>query len=320
MKNTMGVISVVCGVGVSSLLLACGAEVADIQEESAAESSQALLSGTNLVFMSDVTECTTATQANSALVKNRAITGSTPILVTEGNNCVNNSLAYVSYFGVGWGSALARVKAVPGNHDYMNGLDASLFISFVRPAGGLTYRTVDVPNAPTWGVVGLDTNGPDSPDGGMTSDEWNAQIAWLRTKLTQFHDAGKTCVLAYTHHPRYTSGSHGNNDSQRMKDLWQLLYEGGVDLVLSGHDHDYERMYPMDGVGARNESSGMVQIIAGTGGATLRDYGRIHSNSAYRMATKQYGLVELTLNSGSFKTTFVGTNGNTYDAYTRNCH
>jgi hypothetical protein len=317
-RTMMRVCGLVCGVSACSLLFACGGEPTEMDSESISESSQALLSGTNLVFMSDVTECTATTQANSLLVKQRALTGSTPILVTEGNNCTNNPRAYTSYFGVGWGSALPRAKLLPGNHDYMNGLEASLYINYVRPAGGLTYRTVDVPSAPTWGIIGLDTNEPNSA-GGMTQAQWDAQMTWLTARLNEYAST-KTCILVYGHHPRFSSGSHGTPTSQRLQALWKKLYDGGVDVVLSGHDHDYERILPMDGAGNRNDAAGMVQIIAGTGGAGLREFSTPTrpDYSGFRMNDK-YGLVELSLKASSFTSTFVGTDGKSYDSYTKNC-
>ena len=73
--------------------------------------------------------------------------------------------------------------------------------------------------------------------------------------------------LAFWHHPRWSSGAEHGSDPQ-TDTLWRMLYEGGADLVLSGHDHQYERFALMDAAGAA-DPDGMVQFVVGTGGRSL---------------------------------------------------
>ena len=76
--------------------------------------------------------------------------------------------------------------------------------------------------------------------------------------------------LAYWHHPRFSSGVHGSD--RRIAGFWELLHDGGADLVLNGHDHNYERFLPMNPAGLADSTRGMVQIVVGTGGAELRGF------------------------------------------------
>jgi hypothetical protein len=83
-----------------------------------------------------------------------------------------------------------------------------------------------------WHIIVLNSNIGAGPTSG--------QIAWLRADLTA--NAGKACTPAYWHHPRFSSGDHGNNTVSQT--FWSVLYEFNADVVLSGHDHNYERFAP----------------------------------------------------------------------------
>ena len=125
-----------------------------------------------------------------------------------------------------------------------------------------------------WHVIVLDANcteiaggcGPGSP-----------QLRWLRRDLAA-NDA--RCTLAMWHQPRFSSGEHGNDPS--VAPFWDALYEAGADLILNGHDHDYERFAPQDPDGNRDQSRGIVEIVVGTGGGEMRDVGPKVANSIVR--------------------------------------
>src|SRR5205814_2972144 len=89
------------------------------------------------------------------------------------------------------------------------------------------------------------------------------QGLWLKQELEQKHKNG--CVLAYFHKPLFSSGgSHGNDPL--MKPLWQILYHAGADVVINGHDHDYERFAPQDPEGKADPAHGIREFVVGSGG------------------------------------------------------
>lgn len=97
-------------------------------------------------------------------------------------------------------------------------------------------------------------------------------------------------VVAYWHHPAFSSGWHG--DGHRMQPLWPLLYEFGVDVVVNGHDHDYERFAPQDSEGKADPQHGIREFVVGTGGAHLRGFETIRANSEARDAMT-WGVLKL---------------------------
>src|SRR5207302_481855 len=99
-----------------------------------------------------------------------------------------------------------------------------------RPGGYYSY------DLGTWHIIVLNSNCDD-----VSCASGSDQEQWLRADLAA-HPAH--CTLAYWHHPRFSSGEHG--DTAAMSTLYTALYQAGADLVLSGHDHDYERLAPLD--------------------------------------------------------------------------
>ena len=100
------------------------------------------------------------------------------------------------------------------------------------------------------------------------------QLQWLRQDLRQ---SDARCTLAMWHQPRFSSGEHGNDPT--VAPFWNVLYDAGADLILNGHDHDYERFAPQDPNGNRDKDRGIVEIVVGTGGGEMRDIGPPVANS-----------------------------------------
>ncbi len=138
-------------------------------------------------------------------------------------------------------------------------------------------------------------------------------MAWLRADLAA-HPG--TCALAYWHHPVFSSGAHGNN--AQMAEVWRVLDSAGVDLVIVGHDHDYERFAPQDYLGGAN-ASGIREFVVGTGGAALRPFAAVAANSEVRNSTT-LGVLKLTLWPGSYEWKFVAAPGAAFsDSGTAQC-
>ena len=126
-----------------------------------------------------------------------------------------------------------------------------------------------------------------------------------------------TCTLAYWHKPRFSSGQHGNNSG--VQPLWQALYDDGADVVLSGHDHTYERFAPQNPSGQADPTRGIREFVVGTGGAGLYSFPTIQANSEVRNNTT-WGVLKLTLHPTRYNWEFIPVAGQTFtDAGSANC-
>jgi acid phosphatase type 7 len=105
-----------------------------------------------------------------------------------------------------------------------------------------------------------------------------------------------------------------------MKPIWQALYDAGAEVVINGHDHDYERFAPQDPNGVSDPARGIREFVAGTGGKSLRPFGTPITNSEVRNRDT-FGVLKLTLHAQSYDWEFVPVAGNTFsDAGTTECH
>ena len=203
---------------------------------------------------------------------------------------------YTNCYGPTWGRHLWRTFAVPGNHDYQSDRGASFFAYFGSAAGpaGLGYYTHTLGS---WDVFMLNSNLP--------AQAGTPQYEWLRARL---QESGASCAVAVWHHPLFSSGQNGNNAF--MRDVFNLMFQYGVDIVVNGDDHIYERFAPQDANGRAN-ARGIRQFIAGTGGYALYHWGRTQANSEV-FENKTYGVLKLTLKSGSYNWEFVPIDGQTF--------
>jgi len=200
-------------------------------------------------------------------------------------------------FAPAWGSLRPRLLPVPGNHDYdtRGALPYYRYVEGLAPDAGRGYYALRLG---AWRVIALNSNVDARPG--------SEQLRWLRAELAARRSR---CTLAFWHHPRFSSGDHGDDD--RMDAAWGLLHEAGADLVLAGHDHDYERFAPLDADGRPDPLRGMRQFVVGTGGAPLRRFGEIRPGSEARNA-ETYGALRLTLRDGGYDWAFVPVDGQTF--------
>jgi hypothetical protein len=119
------------------------------------------------------------------------------------------------------------------------------------------------------------------------------------------------------HQPRFSSGEHGDDHS--VVPFWDALYAGGADLILNGHDHDYERFAPQNPEGDRDTATGITEIVVGTGGGEMRGMGRTVANSIVRQG-RLLGVIQLTLAPDGWSTRFLSTDGSFTDQSTGTCH
>lgn len=188
----------------------------------------------------------------------------------------------------GWGRFLRRTRAALGNHDYANGASdaaASKSVLGLPEDGWYSYRLGD------WHVIVLNSNCDAVGGCDRNSPQWR----WLRDDLGR--SRGARCVLAYWHHPRFSSGAHGSD--VRYAPFWDLLAAARADVVLSAHDHDYERFAPLKGIRS---------FVVGSGGRSQRDFGARRPGSIVRQSGT-YGVLRLTLRSGGYSWAFLRAGG-----------
>lgn len=142
-----------------------------------------------------------------------------------------------------------------------------------------------------------------------------AQQAWLVADLAAHRDA--VCTVVYFLHPRFSSGKHGNH--YQMQRIWDIMYANGVDLVIDGHDHLYERFAPQDPDGNRDDVLGIRQLTVGTGGADFYAVAYRQPNSEV-VVTDAWGVIALALAEGRYGWAFRGTDRRIRDSGEAACH
>ena len=218
---------------------------------------------------------------------------------------------YRASFDLSWGRLKPLIRPVPGNHEY--GTDgASGYFEYFGAAAGSPQSGYYSYELGAWHVIALNSSDECSA---VSCSQGSPQERWLRTDLAAHPRA---CVLAYVHHPRFSSGDHG--DSTSVLDLWRALYEAGADVVLAGHDHDYERFAPQDPDGNSDPARGLRSFVVGTGGAGLRSVDGPRPNSELR-EDSSYGVLALTLRASGYDWRFVPAAGGSFsDAGSGACH
>ena len=217
----------------------------------------------------------------------------------EFNNC----------YGPTWGRFKARTRPSPGNHEYHAGGASPYFQYFGAAAGelGKGWYSYDLSS---WHIVVINSDCSDVGCGAGSEQE-----QWLRHDLAA-HPAA--CTLAYWHHPLFTSGHHGND--LVLKPIWQDLYGAHADVVLNGHDHDYERFAPQDPDGRSDPVHGIREFVVGTGGRHQRPFEKPLVTSQVRN-TGTFGVLKLALHPKGYDWQFIPVAGQTFtDSGSGVCH
>ena len=220
-----------------------------------------------------------------------------------------------------WGRHKRRTRPAAGNHEYLTPGAAGYFgyfgLAAAPPVGYYSYdlgswHIIVLNSTPQWAACPPTKT---SPGDGRTCLGDPAQRAWLSLDLTA-HPA--RCTLAYFHHPRYSSGLHGSQ--YEMQQFWDTLYAAGVDVIVSAHDHLYERFAPQDPDGNADPVRGIRQFTVGTGGAELYSFTTVLANSEVR-DNRTHGVLALALGKGRYRWLFVPTSGASFtDSGTGSCH
>lgn len=204
-----------------------------------------------------------------------------------------------------WGRRKGRTFPSPGNHEFQTAGASGYYDYFGRRA----HRSSDgfyAFNVGRWHLVSINTGN------GAPSD---AELRWVGRNLRRDRHR---CELAYWHHPRWSSGTTHGSDS-RMDRLWQVLFRQGVDVVLNGHEHNYERFALLRPSGEPG-GNGIRQFVVGTGGRGHYSLGSPIQGSQ-RQIDDEFGVLKMILRSRSYQWAFVATNPReTLDRGRQRCH
>jgi acid phosphatase type 7 len=211
---------------------------------------------------------------------------------------------YHGCFAPSWGRHKRRIRPTPGNHEYESG--GSGYFQYFGPAAGPAERGYYSFTLGSWYVVSLNSERNTDADG--------AQVRWLRRNLARVK---ARCVLAFWHRPRWSGGRY--EDDARTAQFWNALYAARADVVLTAHDHNYQRYPPMNRDGEIDRARGIRSFVVGTGGGgrfyDLRPDSRRRTSNA-----GTWGLLRLTLRPAGYSWRFLPVAGGSYrDAGSATC-
>jgi hypothetical protein len=234
-------------------------------------------------------------------------------------------------YGPSWGRVMSKTYPVAGNHEYNTKPDTGN-ACYNRPVGAPGYFTYfgdrATPLQPgctvscngyysydigDWHLIAINSNC--SRAGGCNVN--NPQYNWLKADLAAHPNQ---CTLAYYHHPRWTSGQE--LDTVTMGPMVQAMYDAGVDVILNGHDHDYERFAPLAPNGSVDPVRGTREFIVGTGGRNTSNFITVRSGSELR-DSNTFGVLKMVLGTNGYSWQFLPVAGSTSgfaDAGSQPCH
>jgi hypothetical protein len=199
---------------------------------------------------------------------------------------------FMNCFHPPWGRHVWRARPVPGNHEYTSqSPNGEGYFNYFGAAAGVRGQGYYSYEAGDWLVLAINSNIP--------AGDGSAQMAWLHGVLSA---SRHKCSMAYWHHPLFSSSD--SRGSSHMRPVWMVLDSAGVDVVLNGHDHVYERFAPQDASG-RYHPQGIRAFTVGTGGAYLYDFRNIVGTSEAR--GQAHGVLRLTLRPDGYDWEFVPT-------------
>lgn len=257
-----------------------------------------------LVGAGDIAECSSDGAKRTATILD-TVPG---VVFTAGDNAYYNGSerAYRLCYAPFWGRHKARTRPAPGNHEYLTPNATGYFDYFGASAGarGEGYYSY---NLGEWHIIVVNSSLPVAAG--------SVQEQWLRADLASHP---RLCTLAYWHYPRFGSGYEGSYAI--MQPMWDALYRAGVEVLISAHDHDYERFAPMDAMGRVDTSRGVTEFVVGTGGAALLSFRAPLTNSLVRNDST-WGVLKFTLRPDNYSWQFIPIAGKTFsDSGTRACH
>jgi hypothetical protein len=264
----------------------------------------------------DIAKCTNGIPAtNGAQITSDMLLNASGNLFTLGDNSNNSGSAtdYTDCFDPTWGRLKSRINPVIGNHELSSDGQGTPYFNYFGAASHpdkFGHYSMDLG---AWHIVVLNA---ECGIGNQGCGTGSIQETWLRADLAAHSEQ---CTLALWHQPLFTSGTQSAYTGMRA--FWQALYDYDAEIVLNGHNHNYERFAPQDPNAVSDPTNGLREFVVGTGGASL-------DNSIFPMAVNQvirnasaYGYLKLTLKPGSYDWEFVPQPGKTFtDKGSGVCH
>lgn len=209
---------------------------------------------------------------------------------------------FYNWYGTGinnFGQLRSITNPTIGNHEYTTGSAAAYFDYWDNIPDYYSF------NAGGWHFISLDTNSPYIPIGPTS-----AEYKWLQQDLKTNASA---CTIVYYHQPLFNIGAEGQQTD--LADMWALMAQYGVDIVLNGHDHDYQRWMPLDGSG-KPSPNGITEFIAGGGGHGVQDFVKTDSRVAYSsdLNPNAFGVLLLKLNLDNANFSYRSSTGTVLDS------
>ena len=267
--------------------------------------------GVSVVAAGDIGQCFGLPATGSGPARTAALVKpSDALVVTLGDNVYENGTAeeFANCFDPTWGAFKDRIHPAPGNHDY-NTPGAGPYFDYFGAKAGPDRRGWYSFDHGGWHFVML--------NGVADVARGSEQYRWLEADLAQ--SRGILCTISVLHYPAFNSGATYGSD-MAMRPMFDLLQSAGVEMVLSGHEHVYERFAPQKADGTVDPARGMRQFIVGTGGHVLNPFGVPLPHSEFRY-NASWGVLRLTLLEGSYGWQFVPVGGSApVDVGAGTCH
>jgi hypothetical protein len=248
-----------------------------------------------LVGAGDISSCgSTGDEATANLLD-----GIPGTVFTAGDNAYESgsTTEYANCYNPTWGRFKSRTLPDPGNHEY-NTAGGTGYYAYFGAAAGDPSKGYYSTNIGAWHIITL--------NGEVNHAAGSPQETWLRQDLAA---NPAVCTLAIWHEPLFSSGStHGSNTGFRA--LWQALYDFHADVVVNGHEHNYERFAPQSPSGAA-DPAGLREFVVGMGGKSHYPFGAAIPNSLVRN-NDTYGVIKFTLHATSYDWQFVHEAGKTF--------
>lgn len=268
-------------------------------------------------------DATTASTCRQGPVSDLVMSLKPDVVATLGDaQYQNGELSnYQAVFDPTWGRFKSLIRPATGNHEYLEQPDHKTavghFTYFGSAAGDPTKGYYDY-TVGSWHAFVLNTG-----DLGFQSSHdcfpvscavGSAQEQWLRTELAKL--PSDACVLAYWHHPRYSSETAVAH--AEVAPLYDALYDHGAELILNGHSHTYERFGPRDSAGNADGTYGVREFVVGTGGRSHTTPSQTAGSQV--LDTTDFGALELSLSPGSYTFRFISEAGAVVDQGSGSCH
>lgn len=229
---------------------------------------------------------------------------------TIGDNAYPDGTAeeFANCYDPTWGRHKAITRPAIGNHEYRTD-GAQPYLDYFGVLKNYAFKLGD------WHIVSLDSNCSLEENGGSCKRN-SPTMQWLENELKA---NPMKCTLVYFHHPRWSSGLDGNTG--RMGGAWKIMYENGVDVVLSAHDHNYERFKPLDPDANIDWQKGIRSFVVGTGGGQLALIMRQPQPGSEVRNANTHGVLKLTLRAEDYSWEFIPVEGRTFkDSGSGKCH